>query len=346
MTQCLTCGGPLSPGDKFCAQCGNSQLNTAATPCEACRVPRRPGARFCIKCGAALQGVGAVSGRSLSAASQKEADAVPPATPSLWPRTSSSESGKRQIATAEGTAAARMMRNRWPLGVVALGCLLAAVIFWSLTRIDDPRRAADAGGLSGSKRAATASGTLGRTTANADEFSLKQAFTRLYGNYDPNLDGAFWTPTDAQREFAHWNGRALFLRPLISRAFSENGNVRQLLVTNSLEVKNGEVVKQGTGCRLCESLIGAAIFERQDRDWKLISRHDFLIAAGGWGAPPKVSVSFPGAGEIALRFERRSGDPREWEKQSYAIVLKERNRATPELARTSARTEAKNDRLQ
>jgi hypothetical protein len=190
-----------------------------------------------------------------------------------------------------------------------------------------------------------AAGTLGKTAANADEFSVKQAFTRLYGNYDPNLDGAFWTPTNAPRELAHWNGRALFLRPLISRPFKEDGNVRQLLVTNSLDVKNGDVVKQGTGCRLCESLIGAAIFERHGHDWKVISRHDFLSAGGSWGAPPKLSVSFPGAGEIALRFERRSDDPREWGKQSHAILLKERKDKTPELARANARTEVGNERL-
>ncbi|MGZ5121315.1 MAG: zinc ribbon domain-containing protein [Burkholderiales bacterium] len=349
MTQCQTCGGPLAPGDKFCGDCGGPLLNTAAMPCAVCHFPMHVGARFCIKCGAALHGVHAESGHSESAASEKGPDGVPRVTPSLAGRTSKTGTEKREIADAADTATAqraRVMRNRWPLGVVALGCVLAAGIFWSLTRIDEPRGHADAGDLSGNRRGATALGTLGKTAANADEFSVKQAFTRLYGNYDPNLDGAFWTPTNAQREFVRWNGRALFLRPLISRAFYEDGNVRQLLVTNSLDVKNGDVVKQGTGCRVCESLIGAAIFERHDRDWKLISRHDFLIAGGSWGAPPKVSVSFPGAGEIALQFERRSADPREWGKQSYAILLKERKGKTPELAQTSARTEVRNERLQ
>jgi hypothetical protein len=349
MTQCQACGGPLAPGDMFCAYCGGPRLNTAATPCAACHFPMHAGARFCIRCGAALHGLRAESGHSESAASEKVPDGVPRVTPRLAARTSQTGTEKREIGDTEGAATAQgalLMRNRWPLGVVALGCVLAAGIYWSLTRIDDPRRLANAGEPSGHRHGATVLGTLGKTAANADEFSVKQAFTRLYGNYDPNLDGAFWTATNAQRELAHWNGRALFLRPLISRPFNEDGNVRQLVVTNSLDVKNGDVVKQGTGCRVCESLIGAAIFERHDRDWKLISRHDFLTAGGTWGAPPKVSVSFPRAGEIALQFERRSGDPREWGKQSYAILLKERKGKTPELARTSARTEVRNERLQ
>jgi hypothetical protein len=88
-------------------------------------------------------------------------------------------------------------------------------------------------------------------------------------------------------------------------------------------VKDGIVVKQGTGCRTCGSLIGAAIFEKQGNGWRLISRHDFLAVDGAFGAPPKVSVAFPPAGGIELQFERSHLIDRAPEERSYSIVLKE-----------------------
>jgi hypothetical protein len=146
----------------------------------------------------------------------------------------------------------------------------------------------------------------------------------LYGNYDPNLDGAFWTPRAAPAAFARWNGRQLFIRPLISRSFRHLDKSRQVVVTNSLDVQNGEVVKQGTGCRECGSLIGAAIFEQQKNGWQLISRHDFLAAEGSWGGPPAVALAIDPAGTIELHIRSRSSTPGVPRKADYSIKLVER----------------------
>ena len=203
-----------------------------------------------------------------------------------------------------------------PAFILSGGFLLCIAIYVSLSADRDASPATSA--------ATPASGTLGTFHPNTGDFSVKHAFTALYGNYDPNLDGAFWKAAAAPKAFAEWNGRPLFIRPLISRGFADAGNTRHLLVTNSLDVRNGDVVKQGTGCRTCGSLIGAAIFERRPEGWKLISRHDFLTADGKWGAPPKVSVAFSGSGGIELQFEARRADAREGARPPYTIVLKER----------------------
>jgi hypothetical protein len=218
-------------------------------------------------------------------------------------------------------------RNIWPVVVVAGVSLLAAGTFWMFTGPDaDTKKAANT-----SKTTAKGTGAKpalaprpADNLAATKGFSVKQAFEKLYGSYDPNLDGAFWTPKDAPKSLAAWNGRKLLIRPLVSKTFSEGDNLRHVIVTNSLDTKDGMVVKQGTGCRDCASLIGAAIFEKQRSEWKLISRHDFLTADGAFGAPPKVNVDFPSEGGIQLTFERSDLLDRGPDERSYSIVLRER----------------------
>jgi membrane protease subunit (stomatin/prohibitin family) len=50
---CPSCGNPLTPGAKFCANCGQ-KLN-AAPVCPGCGQPVEPGAKFCANCGTKLQ---------------------------------------------------------------------------------------------------------------------------------------------------------------------------------------------------------------------------------------------------------------------------------------------------
>jgi hypothetical protein len=252
--------------------------------CDACGSSLRGSSRFCVKCGA---------------------PATRPAGHPAHPKAPRDRAWWRSRVGAG------------PVYIVSAGCLLCIAIYVSLSVEREAARAP-------SGTATTASGTLGTFRPNTGDFSVKQAFTALYGNYDPNLDGAFWKATAVPKALAEWNGRTLFIRPLISRGFVDAGNTRHLLVTNSLDVRNGDVVKQGTGCRTCGSLIGAAIFERRPEGWKLISRHDFLTADGKWGAPPKVSVAFSGSAGIELQFEARRADSRDGARAPYTIVLKER----------------------
>ena len=268
--------------------------------CPACGVVVRGNARFCIKCGTSLPA--------------KLSERAPHAN--RW----------RTSPRAHPPPIAVL--------VVTAGCTLGLAIYLSLS-IGGGGEARNASGA-----AATISGTLGTFHANVGDFSVKHAFTVLYGNYDPNLDGAFWKATAAPKPLAEWNGRSLFIRPLISREFIDGGNTRHLLVTNSLDVRDGDVVKQGTGCRTCGSLIGAAIFERKSEGWKLISRHDFLTVDGKWGAPPNVSVAFSRPGGFELQFEPRRADSREGARAPYTIVLNERKERPGAVARTTAREEA------
>jgi hypothetical protein len=230
-----------------------------------------------------------------------------------------------------------------PLAFIVFGCALAVGVYFtlSISERDPPDTTSAWRSTEAMTPSSSESGTLGRTRPDADAFSIKRAFIQLYGTYDPNLDGAFWTVTGAPRDFAQWKDRPVFIRPLISRSFEEAGATRHMLVTNSLDVRDGDVVKQGTGCRTGGSLIGAAVFQREGEYWKLISRHDLLTAAGKFGAPPKVSIAFPNAGGIELQFQSLSGDEREPRKRGYAIVLKERRDMTPGVALTGARDATK-----
>jgi hypothetical protein len=350
MSSCRDCGAAMLREDQFCPQCGKS-MNTSSTCCESCGYPAPVGARFCIKCGARVGSAPVVPDTGSAALRQTEPSAqvialkpvIP--VPVLTSNTIQSELA-RSPEKDPGTPPHRVgaAPSRLPIAVVVVGFALAIGVYLSLTASEEKRASATASPVSGTRSTPAATGTLGTTKLDAGEFSIRHAFTALYGNYDPNLDGAFWTAGRAPAELEQWNGKSLFIRPLISRAFREGGRPRQIVVTNSLEVKNGDVVKQGTGCRTCGSLIGAVVFENEGDEWKLISRHDFLTAAGSWGAPPKVSLTFQRAGAIELQFETRARDQREPEKRRYTIVLKER-KAPPDVRPASANNDAQSGRF-
>ena len=50
---CAECGGALTPGAKFCPNCGAKQ-QAAASACPGCGNPVNPGAKFCMNCGQKL----------------------------------------------------------------------------------------------------------------------------------------------------------------------------------------------------------------------------------------------------------------------------------------------------
>lgn len=193
----------------------------------------------------------------------------------------------------------------WPHAphvVVALGCALAVAIYWSAARDDA------AANKAGAERLAAATGARPTTSQpavpGALEFSARHALQGLYGTYDPVLDGAFWTVEGAPKRWAEWNGRTVVVRPLVSR--TEGAGTRHVLVTHTVETRNGMVVKQGAGCRNCKSLIGAALFERHGEQWKLVSDQRFLGVEGAFGAPPHVAVAFPAKSGVELRIEPSS----------------------------------------
>lgn len=51
ISQCHSCGAPITPGMSFCPQCGAQQNNVAGNACTRCGSSVPPTSRFCPKCG-------------------------------------------------------------------------------------------------------------------------------------------------------------------------------------------------------------------------------------------------------------------------------------------------------
>jgi hypothetical protein len=214
---------------------------------------------------------------------------------------------------------------------VGLGVVVAIAIYWSVSRDDA------LAGKAGAHRLAKSTGALATAqpaTPAQPQFSARRALQGLYGNYDPVLDGAYWTVSGAPKGMAEWNGRAVVIKPLVSK--SNETATRHVLVTHSLDVRNGIVVKQGTGCRNCRSLLGAALFERQGTEWKLVADHRFLGAEGVYGAPPTVAVGFIDKESVELRVDRASADPIAVRELGSVIVLKGSTATRTTMARPEA----------
>jgi hypothetical protein len=200
---------------------------------------------------------------------------------------------------------------------VGLGSVVAAAIYWSVSRDDA------LAGKAGANRLARSTGPLATAQPAAPaqpQFSARRALQGLYRNYDPVLDGAYWTVTGAPKGLAEWNGKAVVIKPLVSK--SNETATRHVLVTHSLDVRNGIAVKQGAGCRNCRSLLGAALFERDGSEWKLVADHRFLAAEGVYGAPPTVAVGFTDKEAVELRVDRASANPIAVRELGSVIVLR------------------------
>jgi hypothetical protein len=110
----------------------------------------------------------------------------------------------------------------------------------------------------------------------------------------------------APKQWADWNDKTVAIKPLVSR--SDEAGTRHVLVTNSIDVKDGMVVKQGAGCRTCKSLIGTVLYERRGNEWQLVADHRFVTVDGVWGAPPAVATAFKPEGSVELRVTRAHGN--------------------------------------
>jgi len=215
------------------------------------------------------------------------------------------------------TGVSRALHRIGPVGMVMLGVVVAIATYWSASRDDAVAKTEAA------QRMAVATGPLPTTSQEASPsagvFSTRQALQGLYGAYDPHLDGVFWTVRGAPGEWAEWNGRPVFIKPLISR--TDETGTRHVLVTNSVEIRDGLVVKQGAACRACKSLLGAALFERRGDEWVLVTEHRFMKVAGAWGAPPKVTVDFPRKAGVEVRIENAPAETARGRNSVQAVVL-------------------------
>jgi hypothetical protein len=174
--QCAECGERLPDGACFCTACGRRV--GAVVICPQCETQAPDGAKFCFKCGAALgeataphakePGVAAARAEPVRAAKPAPArerdDAPAPerVEPRLdlnkvratEPERGSAERGARTEPTvkrpgsssagSQGESAPRDLRKIWPLGMVALGALLATAAYWSAAHDDAVAKAAAA----------------------------------------------------------------------------------------------------------------------------------------------------------------------------------------------------------
>jgi Flp pilus assembly protein TadD len=215
-----------------------------------------------------------------------------------------------------------------PAALVVGGIVLAAAVYWSAKR-DEALSRADA-----ARRVTLATAPRPTTTSQEPRpgdlaFSTRAALQGLYGSYDPNLDGVFWTVSGAPREWSDWNGKPVFVKPLVAR--SDESGTRHLLVTNSSEIRDGLVMKHGAPCPGCKSLLGAALYERQGEQWVLSSELRFMRVEGGFGAPPRVSVDFPRNGGAEVRIESASATGSS-HKPAQVVILRGRTAAPTALA--------------
>jgi hypothetical protein len=206
-----------------------------------------------------------------------------------------------------------------PTAFVLAGCAVGVAVYWSASR--DERVAGKAGAerIAVTKASATTSQSI---PPGPVQFSMRKAMQGLYGNYDPVVEGAYWTVSGAPKYWSDWNGKAVAIRPLISR--SDDSGTRHVLVTNSVDVKDGMVVQQGAGCRTCKSLVGAALFERRGSEWQLVADHRFLIVDGAWGAPPSVAIAFRPAGSVELQISRGRGNETDAKPTTSVLIDKDR----------------------
>lgn len=264
-----------------CGECGKALLENA---------------QFCSACGRRV-----IPDRIEPVLHPRRAKELPAPPPRTW-RTVEHVKPPQAPSFARRLSQAIAAWPHAPHAAVAFGCVLAVAIYFSAAHDEAVANKA------GAARIAAATGARPTTSqpaaAGALKFSAKQALQGLYGNYDPVLDGAFWTVTGAPKRWNEWNGRTVLIRPLVSR--SDEAATRHMLVTHTVEVRNGMVVKQGAGCRHCKSLIGGVLFERQGDEWKLVSDQRFLGVEGEFGAPPKVAVAFPAKSGVELRIEPSS----------------------------------------
>jgi len=296
---CGECGARLPDGAHACGACGR-RVVPAVTPRSVLDPPQMPHLRARAPAAPARPGFQPTTRRADADTGEKKSVQSPTA--------------------ADGTALtgfAGVMRKIGPIGMVGLGLLVAIAAYASAVRDDTLVKA------EGERRMSFATAALSQTSqasAPADEaFSTRQALQGLYGSYDPDLDGVFWTVSGAPREWGEWNGKPVFVKPLVSRA--DDSGTRHVLVTNAVEVRDGLVVKQGAACRSCKSLVGAALFERRGDSWVLVTEHRFMKVGGAYGAAPRVSVDFPLKAGVEIRMENAAEEPGRARNSVHAVIL-------------------------
>ena len=275
--KCAECGQLLPMGSRFCTACGH-RIALALVDEEPAIVKKPP------PLDPRMRDEPALMRKPLSLESR-------PATQ----RDAASSPGAATHKTREAPA---LWMKPWlrhlPTAMVAGGVALAFGILFSAQH--DRAMAEKAG----ANRIAAATGPLGTSQPASPrlDFSPRHALQGLFGNYDPHLDGAFWTVTGAPMDRAEWNGKAVLVKPLVSR--TDETGTRHVLVTSTADVNNGIVVKQGTACRTCQSLVGVALYERRGAEWQLVSHRPFANVGGAFGAPPQVAVMVPAKGGVEL----------------------------------------------
>lgn len=292
---CSECGERLTDGAPFCSACGR-RVAQDAPPSSVLEPPRMP--------------------RTRAAPPARARAGFEPTTRRI--DTEAPQRAPRTAAAGEGLSGfSGVMRTIGPHGMVGLGVLVALAAYGSAMRDDTNAKAAAERRMSFATEPLPAKAQ--KAAPHDGAFPTREALQGLYGSYDGQLDGVFWTVSGAPREWGEWNGKPVVIRPLVSR--TDDSGTRHVLVTNSVEVRDGLVVREGGACRSCKSLVGAALFERRGEIWALVTEHRFMKIGGAYGAPPKVTVDFPRDAGVEIRMENPPAEPDRTRNSVHAVIL-------------------------
>lgn len=125
----------------------------------------------------------------------------------------------------------------------------------------------------------------------AEGLTLAEAMASVFGKYDRDLGGSFWRAEGLTGDAVVINGEEKFVQPHSTQRFLLRGRERVLLVTNTLDIEDGRIIRPGESCHACAVLVGMILFERGPGEgWRLVSANRAATRAGSWGRMPRATI--------------------------------------------------------
>jgi hypothetical protein len=123
-------------------------------------------------------------------------------------------------------------------------------------------------------------------------FSVPDALTKLYHQYDPKTKTAQWVCTRKQMSgpIVGWpctkEDTTVEVSVDLMSQVTEGADTRIYLATNAEPSQDPD----GFGCHLCAPAVGAAVFVWRGQRWELESSNVAIGFIGGYGGPPEASL--------------------------------------------------------
>lgn len=139
-------------------------------------------------------------------------------------------------------------------------------------------------------------------------FSEKDAFLKVYGNYDITHKNALWEnmnfPNTEEFNREAWHKKTGTVSQIFFRLLEESGRKKVFFVTKT--VPTGEPYD----CHACLPIISTVVFVKNKRIWEIESQNLFLMQEGEYAASPIASLIQIGPDKygITLEYEHRYGE--------------------------------------